>query len=96
MAQSVEHPTLGFGSGHGSCVRALRGTLHSQRGACFGFSVSVSLCPSPAHAVSFLSQIHKKKFKKTLQESNEDWIGSSDGTWKGEGREEIAGKVSGG
>ena len=43
-----------------SCIRLC--TDSSEPGACFGFSVSCSLCPSPAHALS-LSQ------KQTLKQN---------------------------
>ena len=59
--QSVKRLTLGFGSGHdlmGSWVRALHLALHRQGGACLGFSLSLSLCPSPACAVSVSLKIN--------------------------------------
>ena len=47
-----------FSSGHDLAVGGfeprigLRATARSEPGACFGFCVSFSLCPSPAHALS--------------------------------------------
>ena len=55
----------GFGSGHDPAVREFepRDGLcadSSEPGACFGLCVSLSLCSSPARALSFsLSQINK-------------------------------------
>ena len=40
MAHSVEHPTPDFGSGHDLMVREIEPRV----------SLSLSLCPSPAHA----------------------------------------------
>ena len=41
VAQSVECPTLGFGSGHDPRVEPCIG-LCTERGACLGFSLSFS------------------------------------------------------
>ena len=55
-----------FGSGHDLAVREFkpRVGLHadsSEPGACFRFCVSLSLCPSPAHALSLsVSKINKR------------------------------------
>ena len=54
VAQSVEHPT---GSGHDLTVREFEPRVglcadSSEPGACFGFCVSLSLCPFPAHTPS--------------------------------------------
>ena len=54
VVQSVERPTLDLGSGHDLTVHE----IEPQVGAYLRFSLSLSLCPSPAHAFS-LSQ--KKK-----------------------------------
>ena len=54
-----------FGSGHHVIVHEFEPRVGlcadtSEPGACFGFCVSVSLCPSPAHALSLsLSKINK-------------------------------------
>ena len=64
VAPSVERPTgsgrsltvRGFEPGVGLCADSL------EPGACFRFCVSLSLCPSPAHALSLsLSKINIKK-----------------------------------
>ena len=56
MAQSVKHPNLDFGSGRGECEpRVGLCADGSEPGACFGFCVSLSLCPSPTRVLS-LSQ----------------------------------------
>ena len=57
MAQSVERPTLDFGSGHDLAVREFEPRVGVcaeswEPGARFGFCVSLSLCPSRAHALS--------------------------------------------
>ena len=55
VAQLVKR--LGFGSGHELTVRefephiGLCGDI-PQPGACFGFCISLCLCPSPARALS--------------------------------------------
>jgi len=53
VAQSVKHPTLGFGSGPG--LRTVRSSSASgsklSHGVCLRFSLSLSLCPSP-HSLS--------------------------------------------
>ena len=66
-AQSVEHPTLDFGSGHDLTVREFKPHIglcadSSEPGACFWFCVPLSLCPSPAHAVSLWKVNIKKNF----------------------------------
>ena len=58
----------GFGSGHDLTVRGFEPHVglcadSSEPGACFRFCVSLSLCPSPAHALS-LSEINKNIKKK--------------------------------
>ena len=57
MAQSVEHPTLDFGSGHDLTVCEIepRIRLHAMCGACLGFSLSLF---APA-----LSKIKREKKK---------------------------------
>ena len=69
-AQSVEHPD--FGSGHDLTAHEFEPRVgpcadSSEPGACFRVCVSLSLCPSPAHALSLsLSKVNKyfKKLKK--------------------------------
>ena len=58
MAQSVKCPTLDFGSGHDLTVRGMEPRVE-QCGTCLGFSLSLSLCPSPAHALSLSIKINK-------------------------------------
>ena len=59
----VKHPTLGFGSGHDLTVHELEPSL----GLCTDSmeaawdSVSLPLCPSPAHTVSVSFKINKVK-----------------------------------
>ena len=55
MAQSVERPTLGSGSGYDLMASWVRAPC--QAGVCFGFSLS--LCPSPACAISVSLKINK-------------------------------------
>ena len=64
VAQSVEHPTLDFGSGHDLMVCEFEPRVglcadSSEPGACFGFCVSLSLC-------LFLYQKDKQTFFKKL------------------------------
>ena len=72
VAESVKRWTLGFCSDldlRASWVRAPRGALLWQRGACLGFSLSLSLCPSPTRAVSVSLKINeciKKETKKAM------------------------------
>ena len=78
MAQSVKHPTLDFGSGQDLMVlwiRALPRALCWWRGACLGFSLSFSLCPSPSLAVSVSLKINKCKTKKKKKRTSGclDW-----------------------
>ena len=66
VAQSVTRPTLGFGSGHSLTVREFEPRVglcadSSEPGACFGFCVSLSLCPSPAHALPVCLSLSQKK-----------------------------------
>ena len=63
-----------FGSGHDLTVRAIEPRIGlcadgSEPGACFGFCVSLSLCPSPTHALS-LSKVNIKKLKRNAVLSN--------------------------
>ena len=51
VVQSVKHPTLGFGSDHDLMVREFK----PAHGACLGFSLSLTLYPSPTRVHS-LSQ----------------------------------------
>ena len=60
VAQSVKHPTY-LGSGQDLTVRGFEPRVMlcadgSEPGACFGFWVSLSLCPSPACALSLSQQ----------------------------------------
>ena len=52
-----EQQTLDFGSGHDLMVCEIepRVRLCAEHGACLGFTLSLSLCPTLAHALS-LSQ----------------------------------------
>ena len=56
-----------FGSGRDLMVRGFEPHMglcadRSEPGACFGFCVSLSLCPSPVHALSLsLSKINKRE-----------------------------------
>ena len=57
-----------FGSGHGPAVREFEPRVglcadRSEPGACFGFCVSLALCPSPACTLS-LSKININKIKR--------------------------------
>ena len=57
VAELVERLTLDFGSGHDLTVHGFEPHLglcadSSEPGACCRFCVSLSLCPSPAHALS--------------------------------------------
>ncbi|XP_049491118.1 protein CREG1 isoform X1 [Panthera uncia] len=56
-AQSVKRLILDIGSGHDREIAVMRSSpeLYAQGGVCLGFSLSLSLCPSPARA-PFLSQ----------------------------------------
>ena len=52
----VERPTVHFGSGHDLVVYEFEPRIGlcadgSEPGTCFGFCVSLALCPSPAHAL---------------------------------------------
>ena len=64
VAQLVKHLTLGFSSGHdlmASWVQASRRALSWHHRACLGFSLSLSLCPSPTCAISVSLKINKLK-----------------------------------
>ena len=66
VAQSVKHPTLGFGSGHDltvSWVRAPHQALHWQCGGRLGFSLSHCPCPSPTCTVSVSQNKTNKRLK---------------------------------
>ena len=65
VAQSVKHLTLGFGSGHDLMVHEFEPHIRlcvdsSEPGACFGFCVSLSLCPSPTHSHSVSVSLKNK------------------------------------
>ncbi|XP_078302586.1 retinoic acid early transcript 1E [Panthera onca] len=66
VALLIGHSTLDFGSGHDLTVREFEPRVglcadHSEPGACFRFCVSLSLCPSPVHALSLsVSKINKR------------------------------------
>ena len=63
VAQSVVSE---FSSGHDLAVHKFKPRVGlcadgSEPGACFGFCVSLSLCPSPVHALSLsVSKINKR------------------------------------
>ena len=62
-----------FGSGHDLLVREFEPRVglcadSSEPGTCFGFYVSLSLCPSPVHTVS-LSLSKVSKLKKNLRQN---------------------------
>ena len=52
IAQLVKHLTLGFGSGRDLTVHEFELGLHANSAVCLVFSLSLSLCPSPTHALS--------------------------------------------
>ena len=57
VAELVKCPTLDFGSGRDLMAHEFEPHVglyaeSTELGACFGFCVSLSLCPSSAHAVS--------------------------------------------
>ena len=60
-----------FGSGRDLTIRGFKPHIRlcagsSEPGACFGFCVSLSLCPCPAHVRSLsLSKINKRLKKKS-------------------------------
>ena len=71
VAQSAKHLTLDFCSGHELMVqvRVLCPALCWHHRACLGFCVSLSLCPSPVHALSLsVPKIKKNKKNKKKQE----------------------------
>ena len=58
-----------FGSGHDLVVHEFEPRVRlcadcSEPGACFAFCVSVSLCPSPTHALSFSVSLKNKHLKR--------------------------------
>ena len=70
VAQSVKRPTPDLSSGHDLTVREFEPCIRlcadsSESGACFGFCVSLSLCPSPAHTLS----LSVSKINKTLKKN---------------------------
>ena len=70
----------GFGTGHDLMVREFEARVRlcadsSEPGACFGFCVSLFLCPFPACALSlFLSNINNKTSKKWFLRNFIDFI----------------------
>ena len=66
MAQLVKHPTLDFSSGHDLTVHAFE--PHVRLPAVSAEPaldpVSLSLCPSPAHARSLFLSVSQKQNKK--------------------------------
>ena len=54
VAQLVKHPALGFGSSHDLMAGEFEPGvgLHAECGACLGFFLFLSLCPSPTHLLS--------------------------------------------
>ena len=61
MAQPVKGPTRGFGSGRDLMVGESEPRVGGSN-PCLGFSLSLSLCPSPAH--TFPLKINKTRLKK--------------------------------
>ena len=61
VAQSIERPTLCFSSGHDLMVCGFKPhvRLHADRAEPAWDSLSLSLCPFPAHALSL--KINKNK-----------------------------------
>ena len=53
VAQSIESPTLDFGSGHHVMGRGFEPCIRlcAERGDCLGFSLSLNLSPSPARSL---------------------------------------------
>ena len=51
VAQSVKHQNLDFSSGHDLTIHGFEPHI-CQCGAFLGFSLSLSLCPSPARSLS--------------------------------------------
>ena len=72
VAQSVEHLTLGFNSGHDVTVHKFEPhvRLHADSAEAAWDSVSLSLssslCPSPTCAVSVSLKINKQTLKKRM------------------------------
>ena len=65
MAQSVEYPTLDFGSGHDLMVHGIKPhQALCQALSVSEFSLSPSLCPSLTCACSFSLKINKLRKKK--------------------------------
>ena len=61
-----------FSSGHDLAVREFEPRVGlwadgSEPGACFGFCVSFSLCPSPARALSVCLSLSKINVKKKIE-----------------------------
>ena len=63
MAQSVKCPTLDFGSGHDLTARESKSLigLCTHNAEASWYSVSLSLCPSPACSISIKINTHKLK-----------------------------------
>ena len=65
VAQLAKHLTLDFGSGHDLMVHGFEPcdalcADSSEPGACLGFCVFLSLCPSPTHARSLSLSLSQK------------------------------------
>ena len=62
MPQSVEHPTLDFGSGHDLTVHEIKSCLRLRVLMAWGLlrmrSLSLSLCPSSVHVFSLSLKIN--------------------------------------
>ena len=60
-AQLIKGLTLDFSSGHDLMVHEIEPhvRLCAECGACLGFSLSVSLCPSPACALSLYLKVNE-------------------------------------
>ena len=78
MAQLVKHSTLDFSSGHDLTVHESELCIQLCTGraepAWDSFSLSLSLCPSPAHALSLLSLKINKHYKKKKEYTYHDEI----------------------
>ena len=58
VAQWVECPTLGFGSGHDLTVQELEPRVRLY--TCLGLSLSLPLCPSPIRSLSLKINLKNK------------------------------------
>ena len=78
VAQLVKHGTLDFHSGHNLTVVTLSptspGFLHAEHGACFRFSLSLSLCFSPACTLSQKTKQKQANKNPKPRESSPLWV----------------------